>query len=136
VCAYNRCDYQLSDTHASGDRHRFLAEVYEKYLNLAAIIGIDSTGGIEHSEPMSGRETGTRTYLGFETFRKGDRDTGWNECAAAGCKREGGVSRYRSEQVEVAAVRSDRRRRQVFAVREHVLDFVSLTSLIELIDDA
>ena len=41
----------------------FVTEIYQQYLDLAAVIGIDRPGRIEHGEPMPCCETRTGPHL-------------------------------------------------------------------------
>jgi hypothetical protein len=68
MCAGNRSDDQLRNAHASSDRYGFGPEVYEQYLYLTAVVGIDRAGRIEHRESMTRRQTRTRPDLRFVAF--------------------------------------------------------------------
>ena len=96
-----------------------VTEIYQQHLDLAAVIGIDRPGRIEHGEPMPCCETRTGPHLAFIAAREGDRDTGRNECATAGRDHEWLGLGYGSEQIEAGSRRAlIRRQRQVFAVRQ------------------
>ena len=109
----------MGDPHASGDRHSFGAEIDEQHLDLSAVVGVDCAGRIEHSEPVTCREAGTRPHLAFMVFGKRDRDAGRDERAAAGRNREWLGSRHRSQQIEAGGMGAlIGRQRQIVAVRQ------------------
>src|SRR5476649_509915 len=60
--ARHGCNHQLGDSHAACNRHRFAAEVHQEHLYLAAVIGIDGAGRVEHGEPVPHGEAGARPH--------------------------------------------------------------------------
>src|SRR6202022_2328790 len=76
--ARHRRDDELGDALAARDRHRGAAEIGEDDLDLAAVIGIDRAGAVEHRDAMMEGEARTRPDLRFVALRQGDGDPRWD----------------------------------------------------------
>ena len=97
----------------------FAAEIHQQHLQFTAVIGIDGAGRVEHGEAVFYGEAGARPHLRLSAGRQRDGDTGGNERARAGRKRERLIGRHRGDQIEAGGERAlVGRQRQVFAVRE------------------
>jgi hypothetical protein len=100
------------------------AVVYEDYMDLAAIIGVDGSGRIEHGDAMTDGEPGARAHLTFRTCRQSHANSGWDERPVAGRNRQRGSSGNRRQEIESGGVLAlIGRQRQVRRVWEpHNLD--------------
>jgi hypothetical protein len=100
------------------------AVVYEDYMDLAAIIGVDGSGRIEHGDAMTDGQPRARAHLTFRTCRQSHANSGWNERPVAGRNRQRGSSGNRRQEIESGGVLAlIGRQRQVRRVWEpHNLD--------------
>src|ERR1017187_9746092 len=75
---------QLRDFHAAPNREGFGAMVDENCSDLAAIIGVDRAGRVQHRDAMTKREPRAWPYLGLIAVRKRYRDASGNSGVFAG----------------------------------------------------
>ncbi len=115
----DRSDNELGDPHAALDAKGFFAEIDENHRDLAAIIGIDGAGAVQHGDAMPRGETGAWPDLGLEALRKGDGDAGRHLRAPS--RRQRQRLGHRRQQVEAGGVRAGvGRQRQIQGVRQVV----------------
>ena len=74
-------DNHLRDAFARLDGYVFCGEVNKDYANLAAVVGIDGAGGVEHGDPTLERHAAARTNLRLVTCRQLDEEPRGKELA-------------------------------------------------------
>src|SRR5207245_587341 len=67
--AGDRRDHELRDAVAVADAHWLASEVDEEDAHLAAVVGVDRAGRVEHREAVAGGEAAPRPDLPFEPGR-------------------------------------------------------------------
>src|SRR5437773_2391732 len=67
--AGDRADHQLRDAVAAADRDRLASEVDEQHPDLAAVVGVDRAGRVQHREAVARGEAATCPDLPFEPGR-------------------------------------------------------------------
>ena len=65
----DRSNYQLSHPFTALNRKGLLAKIDQQDLNLAPIVGIDGSGRVDDSQPVSPGQPGASTNLAFKTQR-------------------------------------------------------------------
>lgn len=68
-------DDHLGDPHAACHGEGLFCVIDQNDLDLAAIVGIDRSWGIEECDPVFDRETASGTDLGLKMFGNGDQNT-------------------------------------------------------------
>ena len=99
-------DNELRDPRPTAHRERLAAQIRQHDLNLAAVVGIDRAGRIEHSDTVTRRKTGARSHLTFVTLRQRDRYSGWYERASPRRDHDRRLGRYRREKIEAGGIRT------------------------------
>src|SRR5262249_42398175 len=82
--ALNPLKNQLGYTLAAFDRDGLLAKVADEYLHLAAIVAIDRSRTIEHSDAVPQRQSRARPHLRLKAGRQLEHQAGGNEGALSG----------------------------------------------------
>ena len=75
---------ELRDAVAAADADGGTAEVDEEDLNLAPVVGVDRTRGVEEREAVAVSETAARPDLALVAGRDGEREAGRYEAALSG----------------------------------------------------
>ena len=82
-------DDHLRDAFARLDGYVFCGEVNKDYANLAAVVGIDGTGCVEHGDAALERHAASRTNLRLITCRQLDEEPCWEELALKALEGDG-----------------------------------------------
>src|SRR3569623_2910452 len=98
-------NHHLRNAHAPLDRHRRLAEIDQQNLDLAAIIGVDRAGRVEHGETVLDRQARARAHLSLAIRRQRDGDAGRHQRPRARRERQRRVGRPGGAQVAPGRVR-------------------------------
>src|SRR5574341_709256 len=80
-------DDELGDPLAAGERDRLAAVVHEDDPHLAAVVGVDRSGGVHHADAEPQRQAGARPDLPLVAGRNLDREPGGDEPPLADCER-------------------------------------------------
>ena len=78
--------HELSNSVAARDAECFLTVVYKQHLNLAAVIGVDGAGRIQHRNAMAMGKPRSRAHLRFKPCRQLDHDPSRHQGALSRCK--------------------------------------------------
>jgi hypothetical protein len=78
----HRCRNELGDTVAALDDKRFIAQVHENHLDLAAVIGVDGAGSVEYGNAILDGESAARPDLDFIAWRYLENKTRGNKRAS------------------------------------------------------
>src|SRR5680860_764603 len=115
----HRRDDGLGDAVAAPDREALIAEIDQEHFHLAAIVGIDGAGAVQHGDAMLEREARARAHLRLVAVRQFEDEAGRHQHAVAGIKGERAVLGHGSDQVEARRMRRlIGGQRQAFAVRQ------------------
>ena len=93
-------DDELCNAHAPRDRERLAPEIDQEHLHLAAVVGVDRAGRVEHGDAVAGGEAGARPHLRLEAIRQLDDEPGRHEGAPAWLQDEGRIVRNRRQEIE------------------------------------
>src|SRR5579885_1693667 len=121
---------QLRHALAAHERHRRRAEVDQDHLDLAAVVGIDRAGAVEHGEAVLQGEPRARPDLRLVALGKSQRDAGRHRRALARIERQrlverryqihaGGAGAGVARQDDVSAPQNRHRHRHVGTGRGH-----------------
>ena len=83
------CDHHLSDAVAVVDGEVVFTEVDEDYAYLAAVVGIDSAGGVDDGYAVVEGEAGAGANLAFISLGELHVESGGDEGALEGTQRDG-----------------------------------------------
>ena len=100
---------QLSDPRPALHDEWRAAKIYEKDLQLTAIIGVEGAWGIEHRNPKVQREPGARPDLALDPSGERECEASWNRRTPSRCdddRRFGHVCGYRGDEVEAGRMRA------------------------------
>src|SRR5258706_858779 len=115
-----RGHHELRDLHPARDGESFRTMVDQDGRHLAAIIGIDGSGRVQHRHPMAERQSRSWPHLSFEPFGKRQRDARRHRRIAAGLERD--LRLHGREEIQArGACCGISRQRQVLGVR-HALN--------------
>ena len=91
---------QLGDPHAARDRERFAAEIDKQHLYLAAVVGIDRAGRVEHGDAVARGKPGARPHLRFVPCGSAMAMPVGTSARAPGAMVSGASGRHRGQQIE------------------------------------
>jgi len=80
----HRINADLGNAVAGFVSESVVTEIHEDDADLAAIVGVDGTGGVEHEDSLFQREAAARADLHLEAFVDCDREAGADETAGFG----------------------------------------------------
>src|SRR5262245_20155796 len=113
----DRCDDQLCDAIAASHGVGAVAVIDEDHADLAAIVGVDGAGAVEHGDAGLESEAGAGPYLRLELRGQRDGDAGADQGALPG--RQDEIRGQRGKEVEPGGQwRRITRQRQAVAVRQ------------------
>ena len=116
---HHRRDHHLRDALAAANRKRFRAVIDQDDLDLAAIVGIDGAGRVQHGDAVLRGEPRAWPHLRLEAFGQRDRKSCRHHCLLAGRKHQRRAFRNRREQIEPGRMPAlIGRQRQAFAMRQ------------------
>lgn len=69
----NRGDDKLCNPIATSDLNGSVGQVDQDDLDLPSVVRVDGARAVEHRDPFSCREAGTRSHLCLESLRKSKR---------------------------------------------------------------
>src|SRR6266700_3046305 len=113
------CDDELRNTHSALHSECSLPQIHENDLYLAAVIRINSSGGVEHGDTVTHRQARARPHLAFGACRQGNRDAGRDHGASSGLDRDGAIHGHCGEKIEAGrALALIGRQRQIGRMRK------------------